>query len=102
MIVILALILIPISAFTRALAGMWIFNWFAPVIYPGLHASYLQALAFMCLLAAAVSFNTNHFKKQQDEKELAGRMISAAFVLPFIIAGLFGLLYLCCILPFKS
>lgn len=100
---IFALVGMVLSAFTRALAGMWIFNWYAPVIHPGISASYMQTLAALVLFSALHSMFT--YKKvdldtEEQRTKVMGMMFTQAVSLPFITAALFGFLYLCCVYPF--
>jgi hypothetical protein len=100
-----ALVVMVISSFTRALASMWIFNWYAPVIYPGVSANYMQALAALALVSALHSMMFHKhvdIDTKEKRKKVMGAMLNQAVLVPFITAALFGFVYICCVYPFTA
>lgn len=96
----ICLIVVDIAlSFWKALACMLVFNWFAPVIYPGLVATYMQTLAAILLLSAYRHMNTKN--KNNITKEEIIESIATQITSPLLMVIIFGLLYLGCVAPFK-
>lgn len=100
----IALICIPLSSLIMAMNGMWIFNWYAPLISPDLHVSFKQAFGAMAILTSLKMFYIPVKPKQTGDSSFRTVLTEIIFqtaCAPFVITAVMGLIYLCCVYPFR-
>ena len=92
------------SALSYALCMWLIIGWYGPLVHPDATLGFYQCFGVSMIVSAFIFLYTRNLIKEDisdDPKENIKKLI-ARLPIPYIMAGMHGVVYLICVLPFKG